>query len=213
LRHFITFSLCLLAGSAAADDTVPATRDPGSSAYEWSGTYAGVSGGYGWMDGVFETSGYPPKDDRLDGVVLGAFAGVNTQFDNNLVLGLEGDLDYNFQDVAVTSAFGTFTGGADWQGSARLRLGYAFDRVLFYTTAGWAATHLDAEFLGVAEASGSFHGYTLGAGADYAVTDRLFGRVDYRYNDFGTGALDFGPASVEAELSQHTVKIGLGLKF
>lgn len=81
MRHFITFSLCLLAGSAAADDTVPATRDPGSSAYEWSGTYAGVSGGYGWMDGVFETSGYPPKDDRLDGVVLGAFAGVNTQFD------------------------------------------------------------------------------------------------------------------------------------
>jgi outer membrane immunogenic protein len=213
LRQFLAFSLCLLAGSAAADDTVTTAAPQAAPVYDWSGGYAGVTGGYGWMDGLFEVSGYPPKNDSLDGTVLGVFAGASTQFDNNIVLGLEGDLEYNIQDVAVTSAFGTFTGGVDWQGSSRLRLGYALDRVLLYTTAGWAATRLKAEFIGVAEATGSFHGYTLGAGVDYAVTDHLFGRLDYRYNDFGSGELDFGPAAVAAELEQHTVKLGFGMKF
>ena len=213
LRRFITITFCMLATSALADDGTLLPAQEHAAAYDWSGAYVGVTGGYGWMDGVFEVTGYAPKTDSLNGRLPGVFAGVSTQFDNNLVLGLEGDLEYNVQDVTVTSAFGAFTGGADWQGSARVRLGYALDRLLVYATAGWAATHLEAEFIGVAEATGSFHGYTLGAGLDYAMTDRLFGRLDYRYNDFGSGELDFGPATVSSELEQHTVKIGLGLKF
>jgi outer membrane immunogenic protein len=30
-------------------------------------------------------------------------------------------------------------------------------------------------------------GYTLGGGVEYAVTDTLVGRIDYRYTDFGAG--------------------------
>jgi outer membrane immunogenic protein len=65
----------------------------------------------------------------------------------------------------------------------------------------------------VSTTTASFHGYTLGAGMDYAVTDRIFSRIDYRYNDFGTSELDFGAASIGADLTQHTVKFGLGVKF
>lgn len=220
LRPFITITFSLLAGTASAGDAIstPAAHPVAGAAetapYDWSGRYAGIAGGYGWMDGYFDPpAGYPPTEDPLNGTVLGAFAGVSAQFDNNLVLGIEGDVEYNIQDVTVTAQFGTFTGGADWQGSARLRLGYAFDRLLIYTTAGWAATHLEAEYIGVSTTTASFHGYTLGAGMDYAVTDRIFSRIDYRYNDFGTSELDFGAASIGADLTQHTVKFGLGVKF
>lgn len=212
MRSFITLSLSLLAGPTLANDTSPATP-PAAHAYDWSGAYAGVTGGYSWMDGIFEVSGYAPKNDSLNGPLFGAFAGVNTQLDNGLVLGLEGDLEYNTKDATVTSDFGAFTGGADWQGSARLRLGYTFDRILLYTTAGWAGTHLSSDFQGIAEATGGFHGYAIGAGADIAVTDRIFGRVDYRYTDFASGDLDFGLATVDTELTQRTLQFGLGLKF
>lgn len=213
LKRFITTTFCMLASSAFAGEGTSASASNIAPSYDWSGAYAGVAGGYGWIDGLFEVDGYPPKSDSLNGTILGTFAGVNAEFDNHLVLGIEGDLEYNIQDVTVTSDFGTFTGGADWQGSTRLRLGYAFDRILLYATAGWAATHLTSDFQGLAEASASFHGYSVGAGADIAVTDHIFGRIDYRFNDFGSGALDFGLATVETDLSQHTVKFGLGVKF
>jgi hypothetical protein len=54
LRPFITITVSLLAGTASAGDveTLP---------YDWSGRYAGIAGGYGWMDGYFEPpAGYPP---------------------------------------------------------------------------------------------------------------------------------------------------------
>jgi len=203
----------MIASSALAGEGTSAASDDLTGAYDWNGAYAGLAGSYGWIDGTFEVDGYPPKNDNLDGKIFGAFAGVNAEFDNSLVLGIEGDLEYNIQDVEVASDFGTFTGGADWQGSTRLRVGYAFDQVLLYATAGWAAVHLTSDFQGLAQASGSFHGYSVGTGADIAVTDRIFGRIDYRYNDFGSGELDFGLATVKADLSQHTVKLGLGMKF
>ncbi|MGL4196674.1 MAG: outer membrane protein [Allorhizobium sp.] len=45
------------------------------------------------------------------------------------------------------------------------------------------------------------------------MTDRIFGRIEYRYNDFGSGKLDFGAAAIDAELDQHSVKVGVGIKF
>lgn len=214
MRYFITLPIALLAGTVSASDIIPGSpSEVATVTYDWAGTYAGLSSGYGWMDGYFVTSGYPPANDDLDGGIFGGFAGVNTQLDGNVVLGLEGDLDYNTRNVTIASSFGTFAGGVDWQGSARVRLGYALDRLLIYTSAGWAAAHLEADFIGVAQATESFHGYTLGAGIDYAVTDRIFGRIDYRYNDFGSGKLDFGAAAIDAELDQHSVKVGVGIKF
>lgn len=219
MRAFITITFSLLAGSVfagdglIAPDALPVAGTTEALPYDWTGRYVGISVGYGWMEGYFEPPGYAPAEDVLGGRMPGGFAGFSTQFENNVVLGIEGDLEYNIQEATITSTFGTFTGGADWQGSARLRLGYAFDRLLVYTTGGWAATHLQADYQGLAKATGSFHGYTIGAGMDYAVTDRVFARIDYRYNDFGNGELDFGAVAIDTNLTQQTVKFGIGVRF
>lgn len=218
MRYLIITAAAFMAAPASAVDTAvtgshAAPSDSMDGYYDWSGGYAGMAAGYGWMDGHFETAGYPPAQSELNGSILGVFGGFNIALYQALILGIEGDVEYNFQDVTVTSTFGTFNGGVDLQGSARIRLGYALDRLLIYGSAGWSGAHLEANLTGVGEASGNFSGYTLGAGIDYAVTEGIFGRIDYRYTDYSSGNIIFGPASVNADLTQQMVKVGLGIKF
>ncbi|KQW29163.1 hypothetical protein ASE36_11930 [Rhizobium sp. Root274] len=220
MKTFVaTAAVLLIATAAYAADAIstvpeaPVAADIGQRGFEWTGGYAGIQGGYGWLDGHFETAGLNPLDGNFDGGSLGAFAGFNKQFSNNVVLGIEGDFDHNWNEQDLTTLFGTFTGTADWQGSVRGRLGYSFGRALVYASAGWAAAHVDAELVGVASTSETYNGYTVGAGVDYAVTDRIFGRLDYRYTDFGSKDLDFAGTKVESDLTQHTVRLGVGVKF
>jgi outer membrane immunogenic protein len=218
---FTAAALLLIANAASAADAVSSVPDAPIAAettargFEWTGGYAGVTGGYGWLDGHFAapSAALDPTDGSFDGGSLGAFAGVSKQFDNNLVLGVEGDFEHNWDKQDLVTDLGTFTGQADWQGSIRGRLGYSFGRALVYASAGWAAAHVEAELLGVASTSETYNGYTVGAGVDYAVTERIFGRLDYRYTDFGSKDLIFSGTAVESDLTQHTVKLGVGVKF
>lgn len=218
-RFIASAAVLLVASTASAADAVsavpeaPVAQDTASRGFEWTGGYAGIQSGYGWMDGHFETALLNPLDGNFDGVSLGGFAGFNKQFDNNLVLGIEGDIEHNWNETDLVTLIGTFTGHADWQGSIRSRLGYSFGRALVYASAGWAAVHVDADLSTGASTSEIYNGYTVGAGVDYAVTDRIFGRLDYRYSDFGSKDLDFSGTKVESDLTQHTVRLGVGVKF
>ena len=51
---------------------------------------------------------------------------------------------------------------------------------------------------------------TLRAGVDYAVTDRIFARGEYRYNDYGNKT--FGD-STKGDLKQNVINVGVGMKF
>ena len=57
------------------------------SAFDWSGFYAGVNGGYGWAE--IESGG--ATFDELNGWFGGAQAGYNYDF-GGFVLGIEGDI-------------------------------------------------------------------------------------------------------------------------
>jgi hypothetical protein len=67
------------------------------------------------------------------------------------------------------------------------------DRTLFYATAGWAFGNVEVT---KATAPGATpfaayddvrHGWTVGAGIEQAFTDRISGRIEYRYTDLGEG--------------------------
>src|SRR5690606_34616091 len=106
------------------------------ASFTWTGLHAGIQGGYGWTrQKLFD----PAHTDKLDGGVIGGFVGYNHQLDNNVVLGVEGDVDYNFNRKTYRDDWvDTVKGGTDLGGSVRLRAGYAFDRTLVYATGGWA---------------------------------------------------------------------------
>jgi len=209
MKKFVLSAVIALCASAAqaADVTNERSSLPvefEAPAFSWSGAYLGIQGGGAWATGEFSGFGLSSYEDA-NGGLFGAFVGYNYQFDNNFVVGVEGDVEHNWNEQEISgAAFGT-----DWAGSVRARVGYAFDRALIHATAGWAATQGYVDVPGLGKDKATFNGYTVGAGLDYAFTSNVFGRVEYRYNDYSDKDLQ----GVNVDVDQHTVKVGLGIKF
>jgi outer membrane immunogenic protein len=90
---------------------------------------------------------------------------------------------------------GTFPGGPftvsttikDYE-SVRGRLGVAFGRFLVFGTGGWAWGDPSVSYALLGGApfvsnGGNSSGWTAGLGLEYALTDHVSGRVEYRYTD------------------------------
>ena len=229
-------ALALLGSTAFAFAADPMVETPVYSAYNWSGAYVGLHLGYGWGDSDFtdrdgwnltgQTFSFDP-----DGFLGGAQAGYNWQ-SGSLVFGGEleiGYLDLDGSGLQVDGQFNDTYGHVDGGLYAGLsaRLGYAMDRTLFYAKAG--GVYYDGEFslsdavtlAGPGELSGSQTvgwGYQIGGGVEHAVTDNWTLKLEYAYFDFGsetvTGFEPSGtPWNYGADLSAHTVKIGVNYKF
>lgn len=62
-------------------------------------------------------------------------------------------------------------------------------------------------------------GYTVGAGAEYAITNHVMLKTEYLYTDLGKLKFDNGDddgyykVSGEVKLPFHTIRIGLNYKF
>jgi outer membrane immunogenic protein len=186
---------------------------------DWGGFYLGVNGGYGGGDifiypssiGPFTSEAYASTiRARTAGFLAGGQIGYNLQFANNVVAGVETDLQWsnvrqsdtlNRRVVSPTlttlDPYNDTHGGASWSGTTRLRLGYAFDRTLAYVTGGVAYARIAAsssstvvqsngniDFLHSAGATTAL-GWALGAGLEFAVTDHVSFKTEYGYMQFG----------------------------
>jgi outer membrane immunogenic protein len=170
----------------------------------WDGAYIGALGGVGWLDGHYDF-GAVSKSRTNSGGLLGAFAGYNFQLDNNIVLGAEGDFSYNWNKHEVNGS----DVGTDWSGSARARVGYAFDDALIYGAAGWTTSRGFIDPPAGDKKHKNLNGYTLGAGVDYKFTQNIFARAEYRFNDYGSEKI----GGVNFDDKQHAVLFGIGYKF
>ncbi|MCA2373427.1 porin family protein [Agrobacterium genomosp. 3 str. CIP 111-78] len=206
-------TLGVFSGAAVAADAVTAVpaapaADYVAASFSWEGFYAGAAGGYGServkISGDGETNKY-----NFDGARFSGFAGYNAEIAPSVVLGLEGDLGYAWGNKTILGD--KISSGMN--GSARLRAGYAFDRALIYTAGGYTATDSEVTTASFGKDSKVLHGWTVGAGIDYAFTDNIFGRVEYRYNDFGKATYNISGDSLRGELNEHVVNVGLGVKF
>jgi outer membrane immunogenic protein len=231
-QSIATAAILALAGVApeaqGADLSMKDTPVYEPAAFSWSGFYVGTQLGYGWGHshdnyGSGPTSGSPSTTPsttgdtiKLDGLMGGVHAGVNWQRGSH-VFGIEGDLIYSGIDGKTAIALGTLSFDTGWQGSVRLRAGYAVDRTLFYLTGGLAVAE------GKLTSSGTlpFHytdknthvGWTLGGGLEYAVDQNWLGRIEARYTDFGSQNYVLGPDTVKNNWDQTQVMVGLSRKF
>ena len=221
----------LLIGSTAyavaADPAVVEEVVVVEPSYNWSGVYVGGQVGY-VFDGSAEYE-YPESDfydynNDLDGLIGGAYVGYNYQFSNNIVLGGEADIAWGDLQGSELASDGNYTGETklEWMGSLRARLGYAFDRLLPYVTGGVAFGHAKFDETGIGGYDGKadfdLRGWTLGAGAEYAVTDNWILRGEYRYTQFNekdftsvTSAGDSADYSVDVHTNDF--RIGAAYKF
>jgi opacity protein-like surface antigen len=211
---------------------------PASLAYNFTGFYVGGDAGYGWAgsSGILTTTGGAPValyDYGMSGTLAGLFIGGNYQF-SRFVVGAEGDWQASnlIGNSQASSSFGlaagTFPGGPftisttikDY-GAIRARLGVAFDRFLLFGTAGWAwGNPSNAYALYGAPSfftrSGYSFGWTAGAGLEYAFTNNVFGRIEYRYTNLGTSG--FASSSTDSADGGHRapisdVRTGIAYRF
>jgi outer membrane immunogenic protein len=202
---FVSFAGSAFAADLASQKDAPVYAAP-PPVFSWTGFYVGADVGGGWDDHDVSIAASPIAsaqaiNTRLSGVIGGGFAGYNYQI-NQFVIGVQGD----FQDFGVSGS--TFSAPTDttskvqgdWVGAINGRLGFAFDRALFYAiggaaflrgsatvTPGPALTALLAQS-GVAARpltiSHEYAGYDIGGGVEYAVTPNWTARAEYRYADF-----------------------------
>jgi len=170
----------------------------------WTGPYAGVALGWGFS-GRTEA---PGNTVNTDGFVGGGFAGY--QFQNGLFV-FGGEIDANYSNLRGSNA--GLSSRSSFDGSLRARMGVAVtDNVVIYGTAGGALQNLRVANVAGSD-SNTMLGWTAGAGVDVKITEKVFGRVEYRYTDFGTRTFNTGSGNQSISSSNNRVMFGVGLQF
>lgn len=157
-------------------------------AFTWTGFYAGLNAGGGF--GSFTGPGQAYFGSSPTGWLIGGTAGYNYQ-SGNLMVGVEGDYDWSHISSSATILPGIGSSGEIQNiATIRARFGYAADRFLIYGTAGYAGADIRGTLSNIpasAVADQSFwaNGYTLGVGAEYAITPHVTAKAEYLYASFG----------------------------
>jgi outer membrane immunogenic protein len=140
-----------------------------------------------------------------------------------LVFGIEADVNLANIDGTFTFLNGDeFTTDVQATGNLRARIGFAMDRALIYATGSLAIADVELGTLFLAgptreEDNKTYFGYTVGGGLEYAFTDALSARVEYRYTDLGEENFDWATAfptfNGDYDITFHTVQAGLSWHY
>ncbi|WP_019219902.1 outer membrane protein [Bartonella florencae] len=218
-------------------ETAPVISAP---SFSWTGFYIGGQiGGFSskidLKDKDKDTSTFKDLSPKLSGLVGGIYAGSNFDLSNGIILGVETDMIWSGKkDVRVVTKTsvadavgdGTSEGVAfkqKWAGATRVRIGFAAaDRIMPYVAGGAAYTQLEAAhglvkikdkaFSTVSSSeTATMVGFTIGGGLDFAVTDNVLLRAEYRYS--GYGKKKFFTEKKEYNFSSNDFRVGVAYKF
>ncbi len=217
-----TTALCVASASslpvAAAD--LPSRYAPPQPYYDpvpvftWSGLYAGVNGqlGVGSYTSASRSFGSP------FGGLGGATIGYNYQ-QGKLLVGAEGDIAFGSisgSNGGINTSTSAATHGL---GTARVRVGYVWDRALLYVTGGYAGTQLNGklnDFNGSPnlqlEQSHYLNGFAVGLGVEYALTTKISVKGEYLFTGFGSTNY-FGGTRDSTGLGENISLLRAGLNY
>ena len=228
-----------IGGSPGAVGTTPAAP---STPANWTGVYAGGNIGGGWSNSRFSdpfgpTSrgiglNYARFGDKIHapGPIAGGQIAANWQT-GHWVIGAEADADWS--DMRNDGTCFSGLGGMDCQqyGQALFdvaaRAGFAWDRSWLYGKAGaaWASTRYDVRGDSYYASYGNgcstklTAGWLLGAGLEYALSERWSSSIEYDHVALGSTAPSFPgvpvlsgePISIRSSVD--TFKVGLNYKL
>ncbi len=198
---FIAISAANAADAVEQIPQAPVAVEEPAPAANWQGFYLGAYGAYDW-------GRFGGGDHNANGFGGGAYTGYNFQ-SGPIVYGIEADVGMNDQKG---STFGGYRGEAGWNGSVRGRVGYDLNPFLIYGTGGVALQNNELKDATSSDDKTSV-GYTVGVGAEAFVTSNITARVEYRYTDFGSDRYSLDSGSVSKGFDDHSVKVGIGVKF
>lgn len=186
---FLASTILLAGPSYAADNIEVITLDSSQSEeYGWSGLYAGVTGGYGWLRDV-DRAFVPPLVSRGDDWVIGIHAGYLHQW-NSMVIGAE--VAYSSLDIQ----FDNFPISVEDAATIRVRAGFAYQKWLFSAHGGatYATTNIGLDDWG----------YNLGLAVEYMLTENITAGVQYDHHNFKR----FDGTLIDATVDTLTLRVG-----
>ena len=182
--------------------------------YNWTGLYVGINGGGGWGRSDWTGPVGSTGSFNVDGGVVGGTVGYNWQM-NQVVFGLEGDLDWS--NIRGSSSAAVCGGSCEthnnWLGTARGRIGYAFDRFMPYLTGGLAVGDIKANLAGAGSTSETKAGWTLGGGLEFAIAGPWTAKVEYLYADLGNGHCNTCLGGADVSFNTSLVRGGVNYRF
>ena len=226
----------LATAGASAADLAPAAVEPvaPAAAYNWTGFYAGINGGYafGSSHDVTMSELFPESDPYTDKYgslsPKGGFGGVQAGYNwqtGNFVLGLEGDIqgagisDKTSRIGATTDYFLSTKSQVNWFGTVRPRIGYTFDNILIYATGGLAVggvkytqNYVDGDYLAHARTNKTRVGFAVGGGVEYAFNEHWTAKLEYQYIDLGRSKISATEIN-DGEPTQYTIHTKLRTDF
>lgn len=214
---------------------------PLSSNFAWQGFYVGAELGksISQFHNAVARSATDNKGDQHfinstygepSGTTGGVYAGYNADIGHNIIAGI--DVDANMSGVKADVAnsdnevLATYKEG--YTGGIRGRLGYNCGRILPYVAGGASVLQIKAakgdikkdKMNGVPIKEKMAIGYNVGGGFDYAVTNHVLVRADYRYQDIKAPAVQsiknghpVDDSAKDLNLKSHNVRIGVAYKF
>lgn len=223
MKHLAPFAVLLASVAPAFAADLPSRYAPApyydpAPIFTWTGFYAGLNGQFGI--GSFTGGG-----DQLFGSPIGGLGGATVGYNyqsGQLLVGAEADVGFGY--VGGNGNFGagtTSSGKINGLGTIRGRVGYVFNRTLFYVTGGYAGTELNGK---IADYAGSpnlqlneshyLNGYAVGLGVEYPVTTKISIKGEYLFTGFGSQGFFGGTrdaASSGADIS--LIRAGVNYHF
>lgn len=181
------------------EDPAPAASPAPVAVHDWSGAYVGLSYGTATGEVQFNPGSF---SEFTDGNVAGAHAGYLFQrgafvYGGEVAYGEVSDVFYPGFDAED---------GLDYVLDLKAKAGFAANRALFYGVVGYSQSTLYVDG-GVWE----MDGVSIGAGVDFAMTERLTVGLEYLSRD--VSALPTGGGVNEANTTVDTLSLRLGLSF
>ncbi len=197
-NQFALVALPLLCASAPCFAQEPEYSEPPSSA----GAHIAIVTGY---DGNKFSGG--GASDTLDGVNYGVKLGYDFNVMQYGLLGVEAEatnstakLDFGGGDTVKM--------GRDLYIGGRLKFDVS-EAVALYLKGGYTNAEVKATSAGLV-AKTTVDGWRLGAGAEFKLTSKFFGLVEYRYSNYGSYDDGFG---TRVKFERHQGIAGLGYRF
>lgn len=198
--------LIVFCAIATAAVTAPAAAQ---EATKFDGPFVGVQLGWQQDRRSATSSTVPPITIRTngDGLVYGGQVGYDANI-GGAVLGLEGSITGRSGNNG--SATLDFETGRTINVTARAGLLVSPESLLYarggYSNARFSLTN-------PAGNSESRNGYTLGAGCERSLTDKISARIEYAYSNYGSDTLPGIGGPVDVNYRRHGMTAGFNLRF
>lgn len=200
--------------AAAVFREIPGSVAGGTLVPGRSGSYAGVLGSYSVADTTFIRPAGTRTNQELDGFEAGLFSGYDLRL-GTFFVGIDGTIAGGSIEGSGTGTAGPVRTEILWSGNTRGRAGMTFGALSPYIAAGFALAQVETvSILPAADLDVQMvYGGTVGAGVDYALTDRWFTRAEYAYTSYARSKPRLDGVANRRDIDRHDIRFGIGYRL